>query len=74
MTDKRRSGGSYRSPPETPYTVPLNPLSQELETLNASLGLLRGLQGIDRRQGHPEQRRREGRRDRLDQDRPGQRR
>lgn len=74
MTDKRRSSGSYRAPPETPYTVPLNPLSQELETLDASLGLLRGLQGIDRRQGHPEQRRREGRRDRLDQHRPGQRR
>lgn len=74
MTDKRRSSGSYRAPPETPYTVPLNPLSQELETLDASLGLLRGLEGVDGGQGHPEQGRREGRRDRLDQDRPGQRR
>jgi hypothetical protein len=53
MTDKRRSSGSYRAPPETPYTVPLNPLSQELETLDASLGLLRGLEGVNRRQGHP---------------------
>ena len=74
MTDKRRSGSSYRAPPETPYTVPLNPLSQELETLDATLGLLRGLESVNRRQGHPEQGRREGRRDRLDQDRPGQRR
>jgi hypothetical protein len=72
MTDKRSPSGGHRAPPKTPNTMPLNPLAQEFQTLDTSLGLLRRLQGIDRSKGHPEQRRGEGRRDRLYQHGPSQ--
>ena len=69
---KCRSSGRDGTPPETADPVILHPFTQKLQTLDTAPSLLCSLERVDRGQGHPEQGRRQGCRDRLDQHGPGQ--